>query len=68
MENTMSKEVVLNVPMSDLGLLNELINKFGWQIETREQMLEKFVKSRPKKSPLSEEEIMNEVHAIRYSK
>ena len=52
--------------MTDWILLKELIRKFGWQAETREQLLDRFVKSRPKKPVLSEEEIMEEVNAVRY--
>ena len=58
--------VYLNVPMSDWSLLKELIRKFGWQSETREQLLDRFVASRPQLPPLSEEEIMEEICAIRY--
>lgn len=60
--------VYLNVPLSDWVLLKELIRKFGWQAETREQLLERFVKSRAKSPSLSEEEIMEEVKAVRYGK
>lgn len=60
--------IYLNVPISDWVLLKELIRKFGWQAETREQLLDRFVKSRPKSPTLSEEEIMEEVNAIRYKK
>lgn len=60
--------VYLNVPLSDWVLLKELIRKFGWQAETREQLLERFVKSRAKNPSLSEEEIMEEVKAVRYGK
>ena len=57
------------MPMADWGLLQELINRFGWQFETREQLLERrFVKSRPKYPTLSEEDILNEVMAERYGK
>ena len=60
--------IYLNVPMTDWVLLKEFIRKFGWQAETREQLLDRFVKSRPKSPALSEEEIMEEVNAIRYKK
>ena len=60
--------IYINVPMVDWGLLQELINRFGWQFETREQLLERFVKSRPKYPTLSEEDILNEVMAERYGK
>ena len=60
--------IYLNVPMTDWVLLKELIRKFGWQAETREQLLERFVKSRSNKDLLSDEEIMEEVNAVRYGK
>ena len=60
--------IYLNVPMTDWVLLKELIRKFGWQAETREQLLDRFVKSRPQKPALTEEEIMEEVNAVRYKK
>ena len=60
--------IYLNVPMTDWVLLKELIRKFGWQAETREQLLDRFVKSRPTSPALSEEEIMDEVNAVRYKK
>lgn len=46
---------------------SELIRKFGWRARTKEQMLERFIAARPKEPLLSEEEIMAEVNAVRYS-
>lgn len=63
---TNTQGIYLNVPMTDWVLLKELIRKFGWQAETREQLLERFVKSRSNKDLLSDEEIMEEVNAVRY--
>lgn len=60
--------VFLNVPAADWSLLKELIRKFGWQSETREQLLERFCGSRPQQPPLSDEEIQAEVNAVRYGK
>ena len=60
--------VYVNVPAVDLSLFRELIRKFGWQAETREQLLDRFVSSRPAKPAMSEEEIMDEVKAVRYAK
>jgi hypothetical protein len=54
--------------MTDWVLLKELIRKFGWQAETREQLLERFTKSRSDKDLLTDEEIMEEVNAVRYGK
>jgi len=60
--------VYVNIPAVDWSLFRELIRKFGWQAETREQMLDRFISSRPKEPALNEEEIMNEVKAVRYEK
>ncbi len=65
--DTTYQGLYLNVPMSDWSLLNELVRRFGWQAETREQLLDRFVKSRPAVPALSEEDIMNEVKAVRYA-
>ena len=64
--NPSSQVVYLNVPMSDWSLLKELIRKFGWQSETHEQLLDRFIASRPQQPPLTEQEIMDEVSAVRY--
>lgn len=58
--------VYLNVPAADWSLFKELIRKFGWQAETSEQLLDRFVNSRPKQPALSEEDIISEVKAARY--
>lgn len=62
------KGIFLNVPVSDWALLKELIRKFGWQSETREQMLDRFCSSRPQQPTLTDEESMEEVRAVRYGK
>ena len=66
--NVTMQGVYVNVPSVDWSLFRELIRKFGWQAETREQMLDRFISSRPAKPMLSEEEIMDEVNAVRYDK
>lgn len=67
-KNGNTQFVYLNIPRSDWQLLKDLSKKLGWQAETSEQRLEAFVKSRPKALELSEDDIMNEVNAIRYGK
>lgn len=60
--------VYVNVPLADWSLFRELIRKFGWQSETREQLLDRFIASRPTEPEISEEEILDEVKAARYAK
>ena len=64
---TMTQGVYLNIPRADWTLFQELVNRFGWQSETREQALDEFIKTRPQNVDLSEEDIMNEVRAVRYA-
>ena len=66
--NTTMQGVYVNVPIVDWSLFRDLIRKFGWQAETREQLLDRFVGSRPANPDISEEEIMDEVRAVRYAK
>ena len=63
--STMTQGVYLNVPRTDWTLLQELINRFGWQSETREEMLDEFLQTRPSVTDLTEEDIMNEVVYMR---
>jgi len=65
---TMSQGVFIRVPAVDWSLLKELIRKFGWQAETREELLDRFVSTRPSNPEISEEEIMDEIKAVRYHK
>ena len=66
--NVQMQGVYVNVPAVDLSFFRELIRKFGWQAETREQLLDRFVSSRPATPGISEEEIIDEVKAVRYAK
>ena len=64
--NATMQGVYVNVPVVDWSLFRELVRKFGWQVETREQMLDRFISSRPAEPLLSEEKILDEVKAVRY--
>ena len=63
----MTQGVYLNIPRGDWSLLQELVTRFGWQSQTREQMLDEFMQTRPNVADLTEEDIMNEVRAVRYA-
>lgn len=58
----------MSIPRTDWNLLAELARKFGWKTQTNEQMLDSFIASRPEVDDISEEDIMNEVRAVRYAK
>ncbi|MDR0798308.1 MAG: hypothetical protein LBN18_00900 [Dysgonamonadaceae bacterium] len=60
--------IYLNIPRTDLKFFKELAGKMGWITETKDGYLKKYIASRPKHVPLSDEEIMSEVAAVRYRK
>ena len=64
--NVQTQGVYVKVPAEDWSLFCALIRKFGWQAETREQLLDRFVSTRSQTPSISEAEIMDEVRAIRY--
>ena len=64
---TRTQGVYLNIPSTDWILLQQLVNRFGWQSKTREELLDEFIQTRPVIPELTEEEIMNEVRAVRYA-
>ena len=64
-----TQAVYLRIPPNDWSLLEDLARKFGWQVQTKEQQLAAFIeRSRGEEAPVSEEEIMDEVRAVRYEK
>ena len=63
-----NNNLYLKVPSSDLPLVTMLAEKMGWNIETNLPLMDKFIKSRPDSGDITEEEIMDEVRAVRYQK
>jgi hypothetical protein len=62
------QNIYLNVPQSEIGFIMTLAQKMGWEVETKTDLLRRYIASRPKNVNLSDEEIMEEVNAVRYSK
>ena len=58
----------LNIPKSDMRFFRELVTKMGWDADTKESALQKYIASRPKNVKLSDEDILSEVYAVRYKK
>jgi hypothetical protein len=48
-----------------MAAIENITGKFRRQTETREQLLDRFVGSRPAKPTISEEEILDEVRAVK---
>jgi hypothetical protein len=61
-------DIRLNIPKSDMLFFRQLVAKMGWEAETKENALRKYIASRPKNVELTDEEILSEVYAVRYKK
>jgi hypothetical protein len=62
------QEIYLNVPQTEVGFITTLPKKMGWEIETREDSLRKYIASRPQNVDLSDDEILSEIRDARYSR
>ena len=67
-KNTACEEVYVKMPQSDMVFFQLFANKMGWLIENKTDLLHKYIASRPKNVDLTDEEIMEEVRAVRYAK
>jgi hypothetical protein len=67
MLQTALQNIYLNVPPSEVGFLMTLAHKMGWEVETKADLLNKYIASRSKNVDLPEEKIMEEVRAVRYA-
>jgi len=59
-------DIRVSVPPADVRFFKEFVAKMGWHIETKEDVLRKYIASRPKNVKLSDEDIVAEVCAVRY--
>ena len=62
------EKILVDIPQSDLMFFKLFADKFGWQFQSKQTLWDEFMKSSPKNVDLSEEEIMEEVRAVRYGK
>ncbi|MDR2839985.1 MAG: hypothetical protein LBV75_01775 [Paludibacter sp.] len=62
------QNISLNIPKTDLSFFKSLAKKMGWTVETKPDMLKKYIGSRPKNIDLSDDDILSEVYAVRYGK
>ena len=65
MDSTL-RGVYINVPLADMKFLKELVKKMGSTVERKESLLKKYISKRPSKVDLSDDDIMEELKAVRY--
>lgn len=58
-------QIVLSIPTEEMSFVSMLAKEMGWKIETKESLLDRFIQSCPKDADISDEDIQNEVNAVR---
>ncbi len=66
--STSTKGIYIELPTSDLSFFKTLAKKMGWNVRTPKNILDDFIETRPKDVDISDEDILNEVYAVRYKK
>jgi hypothetical protein len=62
------ERVFIDLPQSDMKFLHLFANKMGWSVDKKQNLWDKYILNSPQNVDLSDEEIMDEVRAVRYGK
>ncbi len=62
------EDIVLSIPSADYSFFETLAARMGWSVRTRRASVERFLESCPKTPQMTDEEIADEVNAVRYGK
>jgi hypothetical protein len=67
-QNFEREKILVYIPQSDKVFFQLFANKMGWTIESKEDLLDRYIATRPKNVPLTDEDIMELVREERYGK
>ena len=67
-DGMMREKILVDIPQSDLMFFKLFANKLGWQFKSKQTLWDEFIKCSPENVDLSDEEIMEEIRAVRYGK
>jgi hypothetical protein len=62
------EKILVEIPQSDMVFFKFFADKLGWQFNSRQRLWEEYIKDSPEDADLTDEEIMEEVRAVRYEK
>jgi len=67
-KNREREKVFVDLPQSDMDFFQIFADKMGWFVDKKQNLWDKYIKNSPQNVDLSEDEIMEEVRAVRYGK
>jgi len=62
------ERIFVDIPQSDMIFFKFFADKMGWTLNSKQALWDEYMKRSPKNVDLSEEEILEEVRAVRYGK
>jgi len=62
------ERVFIDLPQADMKFLQLFASKMGWSLDKKQNLWDKYILNSPQNVDLSDEEIMEEVRAVRYGK
>jgi len=67
-KNIERERIFVDLPQSDMVLFQLFADKMGWLVDKKQNLWDKYIQNSPRNVDLSDEEIMEEVRAVRYGK
>ena len=67
-DDMMLERIFVDIPQSDMMLFQLFADKMGWLVKSKQNLWDEFIRNSPDDIDLSDEEIMEEVRAVRYGK
>ncbi|MCL2073288.1 MAG: hypothetical protein FWH18_05170 [Marinilabiliaceae bacterium] len=62
------EKIFVDIPKTDMLFFSLFADKMGWKLDNKQDLWDKYIKNSPENVDLSEEEILEEVKAVRYGK
>jgi len=65
-KNMAREKIFVDLPQSDMAFFQIFADKMGWLVDKKQNLWDKYIQNSPQNVDLSDEEIMEEVRAVRY--
>ena len=62
------EDYVLTIPNADVKIMETLVARMGWKVRSKRKTIDEFISSCKKDVDMSDDDIQNEINAVRYSK
>jgi hypothetical protein len=67
-KNTVHERIWVDLPQADMDFFQQFADKMGWLVDRKQRLWDEYIQNSPQNVDLSDDEIMEEVRAVRYGK